>query len=82
MHITPSAQSVDATEVVTVSTDAQPSSSQQGINLFLKGHRNRKKKSFVAEVVAVDFAVAPADWQAWTSQTVRSFPLISTRKRR
>jgi hypothetical protein len=66
MHNTPSAQWVDSAEVVAVSTDAQHSSSQQGINLFLKGNVKTEKKSPVVAVVAVDFCslrwvVATAD---------------------
>jgi hypothetical protein len=56
-HNTLSAQWVDSAEVVAVSTDAQRSSSQQGINLFLKGNMKAKENSFVVEVVAVDFVV-------------------------
>jgi hypothetical protein len=43
-------------EVVTVSTNAQRSSSQQGINLVFEEQYIGKEKSFVVEVVAVDFA--------------------------
>jgi len=55
MHITPSAQLVDAAEVLAVSTNAQRSSSQQRINLLLKGNMNSKEKSLVVEVVVVNF---------------------------
>jgi len=45
-------------EVVTLSTDAQRSSSQQGINYFFRSNTLGKEKSFVVEVVAVDFAAS------------------------
>jgi hypothetical protein len=43
-------------EVVTVSTNAQRSSSQQGINLVFAEQYIGYENSFVVEVVAVDFA--------------------------
>jgi hypothetical protein len=43
-------------EVVTVSTNAQPSSSQQGINLVFEEQYIGQENSFVVEAVAVDFA--------------------------
>jgi hypothetical protein len=82
MHITPSAQLVDATEVLAVSTNTQRSSSQQGINLLLKGNMNTKKKPLVVEVVAVNFLAWR--WSAGTvgAPDVRSFPPISTHRKR
>jgi len=82
MHITPSAQLVDATEVLAVSTNAQCSSSQQRINLLLKGNMNSKKKSLVVEVVVVNFLACC--WFAGTvgALDVRSFPPISTPRKR
>jgi hypothetical protein len=46
-------------EVVAVSTDAQRSSSQQGIKNFFRAVWNAKEKSLVVAVVPVDF-VLPA----------------------
>jgi hypothetical protein len=43
-------------EVVTVSTNAQRSSSQQGINLVFEEQYIGYENSLVVEVVAVDFA--------------------------
>jgi hypothetical protein len=82
MHITPSAQLVDATEVLAVSTNTQRSSSQQGINLLLKSNMNSKKKSLVVAVVAVNFLAWC--WLAGTvgALNVRSFPPISTHRKR
>jgi hypothetical protein len=81
MHSTPWPQSVDAAEVVAVSTNAQRSSSQQGNILFRARRKEMEKKSLVVEAVAVNFLAVYRFAGTVGAPDVRSFPPISTPKR-
>jgi hypothetical protein len=74
MHKILFSQPVDDAEVAEVSTDSQRSSSQQEINLFLKSQSEDREKSFVVEVVAVDFVPCAGSSEHWQILRVRKFP--------